>query len=354
MKHWLSIIAVLLLVVAAYGAQNGQLSELIAQANRGSAKAQNKLGWMFFSGRGVEQDYAKAVECYSEAAEQGKATSQYNLGNMYYKGRGVELNYTKAFKWFKKAAAHIDQVVRLNMREGPIYDRPEFAPAQYNLGVMYAKDQGVRQNYKKAINYYQKAAERGHAEAQYTLGWMYYNGLGVEIDYTEAINCFRKAAYKGYIDAQYNVGVMYINGQGVEKDSFKAYKWLSLSAASNHESSMYQLSKLKEVMAVEQATETKRGKFLGEELIELNDLDEIPRVLTSVRPVYPPALRGKGVGGRVIILFIVDEEGIVRLPRIESSSHNAFNKPALDAIEQWLFTPGMRDGKKVKTKCAYL
>lgn len=92
------------------------------------------------------------------------------------------------------------------------------------------------------------------------------------------------------------------------------------------------------------------GANLSDLAFDLEDLDEIPKVLTQVRPVYPPSLRRSGSGGRVIILFIVDEAGTVRLPRIETSTDYAFDKPALDAIKKWRFTPGIKDGRKVKTK----
>jgi len=44
------------------------------------------------------------------------------------------------------------------------------AVAQSTLGVMYDFDQGVPQDYKKAVYWYTKAAEQGDAFAQSTLG----------------------------------------------------------------------------------------------------------------------------------------------------------------------------------------
>ena len=43
------------------------------------------------------------------------------------------------------------------------------APAQYNLGVLYEKRQGVPQDYKEAVKWWKLAAEQGHEEAQYNL-----------------------------------------------------------------------------------------------------------------------------------------------------------------------------------------
>ena len=45
------------------------------------------------------------------------------------------------------------------------------ALAQLGLGVMYAKGQGVPQDYTQALIWYRKAAEQGDVRAQFGLGW---------------------------------------------------------------------------------------------------------------------------------------------------------------------------------------
>ncbi|WP_223934153.1 tetratricopeptide repeat protein, partial [Aeromonas caviae] len=52
-----------------------------------------------------------------------------------------------------------------------------FAAAQFHLGVMYTKGQGVAKDYSQAVAWSRLAAEQGHVQAQYFLGWMYTNGL---------------------------------------------------------------------------------------------------------------------------------------------------------------------------------
>jgi hypothetical protein len=47
------------------------------------------------------------------------------------------------------------------------------ALAQLGLGVMYAKGQGVPQDYSQAVVWYRKAAEQGDADAQTLVGLMY-------------------------------------------------------------------------------------------------------------------------------------------------------------------------------------
>jgi TPR repeat protein len=43
------------------------------------------------------------------------------------------------------------------------------APAQYNLGMMYLKGQGVSQSDAKALEWFLKAANNGHAQAKLVL-----------------------------------------------------------------------------------------------------------------------------------------------------------------------------------------
>ena len=59
---------------------------------------------MYYAGRGVVQNDAKAVLWYQKAADQGNANAQTNLGDMYYAGRGVVKDDTKAVLWLQKAA----------------------------------------------------------------------------------------------------------------------------------------------------------------------------------------------------------------------------------------------------------
>ncbi len=48
------------------------------------------LGLCYELGRGVDEDKARAVALYRQAAEQGDARSQCNLGYCYYRGIGVD------------------------------------------------------------------------------------------------------------------------------------------------------------------------------------------------------------------------------------------------------------------------
>ncbi len=105
------------------------------------------------------------------------------------------------------------------------------AEAQFNLGVMYERGQGVTQDYAEGVQWYRKSAEQGVAKAQYNLGNMYRIGQGVPQDYARAVGWYHKAAEQGQAEAQYNLGVMYRDGQGVPQDYLQAHMWSNLAAS---------------------------------------------------------------------------------------------------------------------------
>ncbi len=106
------------------------------------------------------------------------------------------------------------------------------AYAQYNLGLMYYKGQGVIQDYKEASRLVGLAAAQGVARAQLDLGMMYSKGQGVIQDYKEAARLWGLAAAQGDANAQYNLGGLYFKGQGVIQDNVYSHMWLNIAASS--------------------------------------------------------------------------------------------------------------------------
>ncbi|CAI3951646.1 unnamed protein product [Commensalibacter communis] len=91
---------------------------------------------------------------------------------------------------------------------------------------MYENGDGVPLDYKKAVEYYTKAANQGDATAQTNLGIMYSNGKGISQSYQKAEEYFLKAAKQGYGDAYFNLAVMYGQGKGVQRDFKKADEYM--------------------------------------------------------------------------------------------------------------------------------
>jgi len=49
-----------------------------------------------------------------------------------------------------------------------------YVKAQYHLGAMYEIGRGVARDYKKALEWYEKSAEKDCEEAQLALAWPYW------------------------------------------------------------------------------------------------------------------------------------------------------------------------------------
>jgi len=84
-----------------------------------------------------------------------------------------------------------------------------------------------------------------------------------------------------------------------------------------------------------------------DEAFSLSEIDQSPRKVYHIDPSYPGELRGKRIDGSASVIFVVDAAGKVTSPRIEKSAHPAFDKPALDAVKQWKFEPGVKGGARV-------
>lgn len=177
------------------------------------ADEQYEIGWNFFSGDGVDLNFAEAAEWFRKAGSKGHAMAQYRLGEMFKFGDGVLRDYTRAVEWLQKAA---DQGL---------------AFAQTSLGLSYREGgEGVPQDYSKALELLQAAAYQGHPGACSEVAWMYMKGLGVEYNLEEAIQWYRYASERGCAIGQVNLARFYSSGEGMEQDSAEAARLLSLAA----------------------------------------------------------------------------------------------------------------------------
>lgn len=155
------------------------VEQVKATAEKGAGWAQSELGWRFWYGHGVKQDFAMAIKWASLGAEQGEVDAQALLSRMYRRGQGMR--------------------------------KPDnVAAAKWAL----------------------QAAEQGDAEAQNTLGEYYRYGYESKLQRSpeEAVKWWRKAAAQGYASAQNQLGKAYGEGAGVPKDEAEREKWMRLAA----------------------------------------------------------------------------------------------------------------------------
>lgn len=105
--------------------------------------------------------------------------------------------------------------------------------SQYNLGMKYARGEGVPQDYKAAAKWLEMAANQGDADAQAALGVMHQKGQGVPEDINLAALWYKRAAVQGDKLSQFNLASIYANGRGSMKNEKEAFFWVTLAAVDN-------------------------------------------------------------------------------------------------------------------------
>ena len=85
-------------------------------------------------------------------------------------------------------------------------------------------------------------------------------------------------------------------------------------------------------------------------IFQENDVERIAVLRNDVRPSYPEALRLAGVGGRVVVRFVVDTLGRVEHESVvvRESSHARFENAVRDVLPRMRFTPAQIAGKAVR------
>ncbi|MDB5733675.1 MAG: hypothetical protein JWN16_312 [Alphaproteobacteria bacterium] len=118
------------------------------------------------------------------------------------------------------------------------------AVAQYRLGTLYERGQGVPTDAAKAAHYYELAANQGNRKAMHNLAVSFASGTARGKNMAEAGRWFAKAAALGLSDSQFNLAVLYERGDGVPQSLLDAYKWYSIAAAAGDTESKSRLAVL--------------------------------------------------------------------------------------------------------------
>jgi TPR repeat protein len=198
-----------------------------------------------------QHDYATAFKEFSAPAEQGDGEAQYYLGLLYLYGAGVQRNPETARGWLQKSA---DQGNTNGM-----------------VGLAgYLNEVHPQHRDPKALELYNKAAEKGNSHAAGALAWAYLRGEGVDKDCDKgkdwmlkaaggetardylmlasyyrfdgcpdhdpekAIGYMEKAAGTGSVQAQFQVGNAFLLGLDTPIDTARAAFWLNKAAAAGH------------------------------------------------------------------------------------------------------------------------
>lgn len=132
----------------------------------------------------------------------------------------------------------------------------QVAKADFNDGVVAY----LTGDYDTAFNTMMSLADTTNdAMAQYWVGVMYLKGQGVEQDYEEAGKWLRKASEQSVPNAQYKLAKLYADGNGVPQDNEYAYIWYSVGAAHQHSKSIKALPAAKALLSEEEFKEADKA-----------------------------------------------------------------------------------------------
>lgn len=263
---------------------------------------------------GIEAQVRPPKSTQISTKQMVNAQKNYEAGVAYFNVG----QYNKAFACFKEAT------------------NIEHAQAQYNLGVCYLEGKGTAQDYKKAVEWFEKAGEKGVKDAQYNLAEMYKARLGVPKDE-------KKAAY--WTEKYYGGKINTPTANKPAKNSPTEVKIVNTKTGESIEKNSMPVNTKKEDTIIYDVAD-KSPSFPGGEPALVSWLMENLH--------YPKAAQEDGIQGKVLVSFVVANDGSVVLPEISKSVHPLLDAEAMRVVlsmPKW--TPGIQKGKPVYVRSSF-
>jgi len=187
-------------------------------------------------------EFLSALRLWRDASEQGDVAADYRIGQLYEKGEGVGASIPDAEVWYKRAATggHVESQYRL----GVIYrfgaGSRGGAAASSDPGssaieqMIFPNGTRVAKDPQAAFEWLSKAAEAGKGEAQVVVGDMLSTGEGCDRDLKAAVQWYAAAAQQNLAAAQFALGEVCFHGRGLAEKLDMALHWYRLAVEQNH------------------------------------------------------------------------------------------------------------------------
>jgi uncharacterized protein len=295
-KHWFERAAELgheqaRTELAALYIREGAADQAIAQLQEGikekNSDAQNRLGDLYYDGKLVPQDFAKALSMYEAGVAMGAYTKLPRIGDMYEAGQGTKPDQRRAAEYWKQAVEKLTVAA------------PKSTYARSLLGMLYLDGKGVAADFGKAVGLLQSAAEAGDLSARYKLAfidgsrsdarskalakewsvkladsdsWILERAgdvlakSGTPADKAASNIYWRRAAdfYRGVAEdnpkAAFQLGMMYREAKGVPANLAETIRWLTIAGRAKNERA---LKTLGDIYYDGKQTEPDYGQALG-------------------------------------------------------------------------------------------
>jgi TPR repeat protein len=150
------------------------------------------------------------------AQEKNDPAAMTMLGELYANALGVKRDYGKAIEWYQRAIA-------LGDRE-----------AMFALAMMRISGKGGATDNEAAAKLLASSAKLGEPKAAYNLALLYMDGQTLPQDFKRAAELLRFAADAGNPEAQYALATFYKEGRGVEKNLYKSVRLLQAASVAGN------------------------------------------------------------------------------------------------------------------------
>jgi len=207
-------------------------------ARDGYVCARFRIATLCAYGIGTKKDEQMAVAWLLSGTERLIEHAKIFLGYLYAAGSQIEADEREAAKWFRRAADEADDERYLNAIQ---IDK---TAALVWIGDLFFMDLSDA----PAAEWYRRAAALGNAQAQYKLGLIYLRDQGISQCSEEAMRWLELAAQQRHVPAWSSLGAIYENGEGVAKDIDEAARWYRLAAYHGDE---WSRERLRELEAIE-------------------------------------------------------------------------------------------------------
>jgi len=243
-----------------------------AAAEQGFGSAESSLGKMYYLGVGVEQNFKEAINLYKAAAEKNIPEAQYDLAICYEKGEGVDQDFKEAYYWYMISYRNgkndimedIERVESFLTKEeqeemqNKVDDWVKAHPLSCSITddiISYFKE--IDNQLKNEVDELSNISNMIDIMNQDTTKVLYAVGLWCYKDkeYERALEFFNKVADRNVAEAQYYLGICYENGQGLKEDIKEAYYWYLIAYLNDYTDAEQDVKRIENKLTEQQKQE---------------------------------------------------------------------------------------------------
>ena len=311
-----------------------------AAADAGLHEARLRLAICHLEGWGGPVDREAFVKELRAAADADHAPAQRILAAINFLGLAVPVNRAEGVKWLERAAALDDEL------------------AQVALGqkIESARRQALAPDLALARNWYQLSAEQEYREGMRAMARTFLTGARNDRNWALGQHWLQLAVEAGDAEAPYILAICeLLHMDAPNPDETKARAWLTTASERGNERATEVLQLEIRGRALRDAMNYVLSVPFEDRYVQTDARGagdaptRRPVVYRVVRPIYPESLRFTANEGEVLVDFVVDSTGRVTKAKVLRGSHPLFGVRALEAVQQWRFHPGRKEGRLVNT-----